>query len=167
MDKTCVAYFSKVGNTAIAAKYLAEKISADLIRLDDQTKYKGFIGFIKGGLLASTAKQAALKPEVYKKMAEYKTIILATPIWAGKTTPAINAVFENVDFKGKKVYAVTTQADPNASGAKERKQFYKAEIESKGGEFVDYFPLAGSAPGKPPRSEADLCAQVDKKVKLK
>ncbi len=50
--KTCIAYFSKTGNTKIAAEYLAEKIGAELIPLRDGTTYKGVIGFVKGGMNA-------------------------------------------------------------------------------------------------------------------
>ena len=54
---TCVAYFSKSGNTEIAAEYLAEKIGATAIALKDGTTYKGVLGFVKGGMNASLAKQ--------------------------------------------------------------------------------------------------------------
>lgn len=164
--KTCIAYFSKMGNTEIAAEYLAEKIGAKLIRLDDQTNYRGFIGFLKGGMNASKAKTAKFAPSVYEEIVQYDRIILATPVWAGKTTPAINAILENVDFTGKEVYVMTTQAMPNEKETEERKRFYRERIERKSGRFVTCFSLQGSAPNKAPRSRKELIDQVDEIVKI-
>lgn len=164
--KTCIAYYSKIGNTKIAAEYLAEKIGATTIELNDQTNYKGVIGFIKGGFKASTGKKTKLDNSVYDEISKYDRIILATPVWAGKTTPAINAVLENVDFKEKEVYVMTTQADPTFKDAARRKSFYKEMIEGKKGKFIDCYSLAGSSPGKPPKSTQDLKNQVDQTVKI-
>ena len=161
---TCIAYFSKVGNTKIAAEYLAGKMKADIINLDDKTNYKGFIGFMKGGMFASIKKKANLEKSIYEAISKYDRIVLATPVWAGKTTPAINAVLENVDFVGKEVYVMTTQADPAFSGADSRKSFYKTIIEAKHGKLMGYFSLEGSAPGKLPETKEFITNQVDKIV---
>lgn len=163
---TCVVYFSKVGNTKIVAEYLAAKIEATAIQLEDDTKYKGLIGFIKGGMGASKKATANLDQSVYDEISKFDRVILATPIWAGKTTPAINAVLENVDFTDKEVYVVTTQADPKLKGSEERKQFYKEIIENKKGKFIEYYPLAGTAPGAKVRSKEDLTGQVDASVHI-
>lgn len=164
--KTCIAYYSKTGNTAIVAEYLAEKIGAKLIRLNDKTNYKGFLGFLKGGMNASKAKRAKLDPSVYQEIDQCDRIVLATPVWAGKTTPAINSILDVVDFQGKEVVVVTTQAMPTEDDTEARKQFYQERIETKNGTFIDYFPLQGSAPGKPPRSKEELIRQVDEIVKI-
>lgn len=163
---TCVVYFSKVGNTKIVAEYLATKLDATAIQLQDDTKYKGLIGFIKGGMGASKKATANLDQSVYDEISQFDRIVLATPIWAGKTTPAINAVLEHVDFLGKEVYVVTTQADPKFKGSEERKQFYKEIIEEKKGKFIDYYPLAGTPPGAKVRSKEDLTSQVDALVHI-
>lgn len=159
--KTCIAYFSKTDNTKIAAEYLAEKIGAKIIQLQDNTNYKGFVGFLKGGMNASRAKTAALDTSVFGEISKYDRVILATPVWAGKTTPAINAVLENVDFTGKEVYVLTTQADPDAKDAQGRKAFYEAAVSAKSGKLMALFSLSGTAPNRPHKSAEDLHAQVD------
>jgi flavodoxin len=164
--KTCIVYYSKVGNTEIAAKYLAEKLGANIIKLEDKTNYKGLLGFIKGGMNASKVKMAELDHSVYDEMARYDRIVLATPVWAGKTTPAMNAILENVDFTGKEVYVMTTQAMPAAKDTEERVKFYREKVEKKKGKFVTCFSLQGSAPGKPRRSKEDLVRQVDELVNI-
>lgn len=162
--KTCIAYFSEVGNTKIAVDHLAGKLGADTVELDDKTSYKGLIGFLKGGFSASTRKKAKLDPTVYMKISGYDRIVLATPIWAGKTTPAINAVLENVDFEGKEVYVMVTQADPSFKGSEERKAFYKEMIEAKNGKLIEYFPINGSSPGKLVKDKSFITKQVDERV---
>ncbi len=164
--KTCIAYYSKTGNTKMAALYLAEKIDAKVIKLDDKTNYGGIIGFIKGGMNASKAKKAELDSSLYDEISTFDRIILATPVWAGKTTPAINSVLENVDFEGKEVYVMTTQANPSVENTEARKSFYKDIIEKKKGSFIDCFCLQGSPPSKPARSKEELSSQVDQLVKI-
>lgn len=165
--KTCIAYYSRIGNTKIAAEYLSSKIGAAIIKLDDETNYKGLAGFLKGGKNASKAVKAEMDSSIYEEISKYERIILATPVWAGKTTPAINAVLENVDFEGKEVYVMTTQAMPTSKDTKARESFYKNIIESKKGKFIDLFSLSGSVPSKAPRSEKDLKSQVDKIVNIR
>lgn len=163
---TCIAYYSKSGNTKIVAEYLSKKIGADIIKLEDKTNYKGIVGFVKGGMNASRTKKAELAVAVYNEISKYDRIVLATPVWAGKTTPAINSVLENVDFNGKEVYVVTTQADPSFKGADERKRFYKDIIEKKNGKVIEYFSLQGAIPSKSAKSIEELTSQVDEIVNI-
>ena len=163
---TCIAYYSKSGNTKIVAEYLSKKISADIIKLEDKTNYKGIVGFVKGGMNASRTKKAELDSSIYNEISKFDRIILATPVWAGKTTPAINAVLENVDFNGKEIYVVTTQADPSFKGADERKKFYKDIIEKKNGKLIECFPIQGAIPGKSAKDIEELISQVDSTVNI-
>lgn len=163
--KTCIAYFSKSGNTKNAAEHLAGKIGAEVIALDDKTNYKGVVGFLKGGMRASFRQKAALDGAVYRKISAFDRIVLATPIWAGKTTPAINAVLANVDFQGKEVYVVTTQADPACKDSQARREFYHKAVEERGGRFVKLFSLYGSPPGTAALRE-DMAARVDAAVDI-
>ena len=141
--KTCVAYFSKNGNTRIVSEYVANKAGATLIELKENKNYKGFVGFIKGGFRASTHKIAKLDSSIYDEIVKHDTIILATPVWAGQTTPAINAAIKNIDFTSKKVFVITTQADPACGGHNERFDYYKKQIEERSGTFIDCFFYCG------------------------
>ncbi len=163
--KTCVAYFSRSGNTKKAAEYLANKIGATIIALDDNTNYRGFIGFLKGGMRASFAKNAKLHSAIYREISKFDRIVLATPVWAGKTTPAINAVLSNVDLQGKAVYVLTTQADPDCKGSEERKEFYRKAIESRNGEFIQLYSLYGSSPGSTASSD-EMADRVEATVDI-
>ena len=163
--QTCIAYFSKTGNTRMAVEHLAKKISATLIELNDSTNYKGFIGFVKGGMNASIGKTAKLDHTIYDQIAKFDRIILATPVWAGKTTPAINAVLTHVDWHGKKVYVITTQADPLCKDAQKRKDFYRKAVEAKNGTFVEIYALYGASPGAL-ASREEMNQRVDTAIDL-
>ncbi len=165
MMQTCIAYFSKTGNTKMAAEHLAEKTSATLIALNDATNYSGMIGFMKGGMKASIGKSAKLDPALYDAIAKFDRIILATPVWAGKTTPAINAVLTHVDFQGKQVYVITTQADPRCENSEKREDFYRKAIEAKHGTFMKLYALYGASPGKV-ASREDMNQRVDETIDL-
>ncbi len=157
---TCVAYYSRTGNTRKAAEYLAKKIGATVIELKDKTNYQGGIGFFKGGMKATFGQKAKLNSAVYDEISAYDRIVLATPVWAGKTTPAINAVLSNVDFNGKEVYVLTTQADPACRDAEKRKAFYQKAIASRNGKFVELFSLFGSSPAAV-ASDDEMAERVD------
>ena len=165
--KTCIAYFSKEGNAKVAVEYLAEKIGADLICLRDDKGYRGFFGFMRGGFMSATGRCEKLDPDIYQKIEGYKRIILADPVWAGKTTPMINAVLKNADLSGKEVYAITVQADPAFGGSSEREAYYQKMIAERGGKYGGCFPLLGNGPGKAPKTRDEMAAQVDAKILIK
>ena len=70
----CCIFF-KIGNTEIAAEYLAGKIGAETIKLIDKTNYKGTIGFLKGGFNASTKKTAEMDSSLFNEISGYERII--------------------------------------------------------------------------------------------
>jgi hypothetical protein len=78
----------------------------------------------------------------------------------------MNAVLSNVDFQGKAVYVLTTQADPDCKGAEERKEFYRKAIESKKGEFIQLYSLYGSSPGSTASSD-EMADRVESIVDIK
>jgi len=164
--KTGIAYFSKTGNTKVVAEYLAKELDAKLIRLEENKNYQGLGGFLLGGFRASTHKAAKLAPSIFEDIAGYDTVILATPVWAGQTTPVINALLKHMDFTGKQVYVITVQADPERRGHEGRERFYREAIEQKGGKLAACFSLAGASPGKL-RPKSELVAQVEEQELVK
>ncbi len=106
-----------------------------------------------------------MNSEIFAEIAKYDRIILATPVWAGKTTPAINAVIENVDFAGKEVFVMTMQADLDCKDSDKRQSFYEQAISEKGGKFVALFSMHGNSPGKLTQREI-IIKRVDETVKI-
>ncbi|MEX1307059.1 MAG: NAD(P)H-dependent oxidoreductase [Eubacteriales bacterium] len=145
---TCIVYFTHQGNTKAAAEVLAKQTKADLIELTEKVSYKGIIGFLRGGFRAATGALAKLDESLLKKISGYDTVVAASPVWAGKTTPAFNAVIANTALKGKKVFAVTVQADPSHAGHEDRVTTIKEKLKDVGAEFGGGFSISGAGPGK-------------------
>ena len=103
--KTAIVYYSMSGNTKYVADKIAEKIDADIIRIEPVKAYpdQGAKKFIWGGKSAVMGETPALQP--YEFSAEkYERIILGTPVWASTFAPPIRTFLkENSDIHGKKI----------------------------------------------------------------
>ena len=106
--KRLVVFYSLSGNTEEAAKKIAEKLGADITRVDTvkpMPKNKVSQILVGGGQVAMN-----IVPEIKPVEADvkaYDEIILGTPIWNSKGVPAINA-FLNDSEAAKKVTSVFT-----------------------------------------------------------
>ena len=62
--KTLIVYYSMGGNTEYAAKEIADRLGADLLRIEPVKAYpdKGFKKFFWGGKASVMAEQPALQP---------------------------------------------------------------------------------------------------------
>ena len=97
--KTLVAYYSRSGNTRFVAQKIAEGLNADLCEIVDKKNRNGKWGFLTGGYSAFREKQTEI--EVKKSVDAYDLVIVGSPVWAGKITPAIRTflVRENLSDK--------------------------------------------------------------------
>ncbi|MBO4558954.1 MAG: flavodoxin [Lachnospiraceae bacterium] len=91
-----VVYYSLSGNTENAATKIAEKLGADLLRIDtEKAMPKSFAAqIIVGGGQVMMNHIPKLKP-LEKDPADYDEIILGSPIWNSKGVPAINAFLQD------------------------------------------------------------------------
>ena len=102
--KTAIVYYSMSGNTKYVADKIAERIEADIIRIDPVKAYpdKGAKKFIWGGKSAVMGEKPALHPYEFN-VEKYDRIILGTPVWASNFAPPIRTfIKENPDIHGKK-----------------------------------------------------------------
>ena len=103
-----VVYYSLSGNTEEAAKTIAEKLGADILRVDTvKAMPKNYMAqILVGGGQVAMKKIPEIKP-LEKDMSTYDEIILGTPIWNSKGVPAINAFLKDAEA-AKKVTSVFT-----------------------------------------------------------
>ena len=102
--KTAVIYYSLTGNTDSAAKIIAEKLHADLIRLLPEKTYpdSGFRKFLYGGKSAVMKEAPALENRPFV-LDNYGCVILGTPVWAGTFAPPLRTLIrQNAGQWGKK-----------------------------------------------------------------
>ena len=98
--KTLVVYFSLTGSTEFVAKIISEQLNGDLCEVVDKKHKKGKLIYLKGG--AASIREKLTKIEVTKSIEDYDLIIVGSPIWAGKITPAIRTFLSLNDFSQKK-----------------------------------------------------------------
>ncbi|MFZ5974918.1 MAG: flavodoxin family protein [Bacillota bacterium] len=104
MEKTLIIYYSLDGNTQFVANALAEKLGADLLPIKPvkDLQKKGFWKFFFGGMQVVFGKKPKLLP-MDKKPADYKSIIIGTPVWASSFAPPIKTLLESNTIAGKNV----------------------------------------------------------------
>lgn len=103
--KTAIVYYSMSGNTEYVAEKMAQKVNADLIRIEPVKAYpdKGLKKFFWGGKSAVMGEKPQLLPYEFKAE-EYDRIIIGTPVWASNFVPPIRTfINENKNIAEKKL----------------------------------------------------------------
>lgn len=112
-DKILVAYFSCTGNTKNAAMEVAELLNAETFEIVPAEPYTpADLDYNVEDCRANLEqKDSAARPAIKNKIenfAQYKTIILAFPIWWGAEPRIIDTFIESYDFAGKIIVPVCT-----------------------------------------------------------
>ena len=103
--KALLVYYSLGGNTEFTAKTIAKSLGADLIKLQLKREFKSpksFATFFFGGMTTVFNMKPRLSNTKINLQA-YDTIILGSPIWAGKLSSPINTFLKHNSLKGKTV----------------------------------------------------------------
>jgi len=103
--KTVIVYYSLEGSTDSAARLIAEKTGADLIRLIPAKELPSgnFQKYFWGGKSAVFNEKPKLKNEAID-LSQYEKIVIGTPVWAGTFAPPILTFLTDYPFKDKKVF---------------------------------------------------------------
>jgi len=108
--KILVAYYSLSGNTARVARDIAARTGADIESIHDDGHGVGIFGFLKDSLDAMRGIPAKIRPPA-KDPADYALVIVGTPVWAGKMTPAIRAYLQQTRGRSNNVAFFTTSGN--------------------------------------------------------
>ena len=116
--KTVIVYYSLEGNTDLAAKKIAEKTGADLLRLEPEKAYpdSGFRKFFWGGKSAVMAETPELRPYAFDPAA-YERIIFGFPVWAGNITPPLRTFIKENDLNAKRFAVFACESGSGAEKA--------------------------------------------------
>jgi flavodoxin len=118
--KSLVVYYTRSGNARFVAQTIAAEIGADIEEVVDLKKRSGVLGWLSGGKDARQGKETKISPTT-KLPVDYDLVIVGTPVWAGKPTPAINTYLKKNDLTAKKVAAYFTQGQKKPQGIREIK----------------------------------------------
>jgi len=138
--KTLVVFYSRTGNTELVAKTVAQVLNADLRRVEEVKERKGIFTLVAGCFKAIKNKSSDIKPVDFN-LGNYDLIFLGSPVWASKTTPAINTFISKADFKNKNVVVFFTLGGTNYKGAVKD---MTEKIEKKEGKVIGSFAIRSS-----------------------
>ena len=113
-----VAYYSMNGNTDYAARKIAERTGADMLRLEPVRAYptEGFRKFLRGGRSAVMEEKPALKPYQFEAD-NYDLVIIGFPVWAGNIAPPVRTFVSNNQLKAVRYAAFACQSGSGAERA--------------------------------------------------
>ncbi|MBO5303314.1 MAG: NAD(P)H-dependent oxidoreductase [Lachnospiraceae bacterium] len=124
--KTAIIYYSMSGNTKYTAEKIAEKLDADIIRIEPVKAYpsQGAKKFIWGGKSAVMGEKPKLQPYEFD-LEKYDRIIIGTPVWASNFAPPIRTfIHENKGISEKKIAAFMCFSGGGADKAMEKMKKY-------------------------------------------
>jgi flavodoxin len=133
---TCIIYHSYSGNTRTVAEYIGSACGGNLIEVVSKEYSSRLTAYTIGCYRAMKGMCDPIEPSVIDVSA-CDLIVIGTPVWAGRSTPAINAAVAALHgCEGKNAIIFAT------CGGKERDTlpFLKKALEARGvtvaGEFV-------------------------------
>jgi len=118
--KSLVVFYSRTGNARFVAQTVAAEVGADIEEVIDLKKRSGIIGYLGGGSDARRGKETLLGP-TQKSPADYDLVIVGTPIWGGRPTPAITTWLKKNNLSGKKVAVFFVQGGKRPQGIEQTK----------------------------------------------
>ncbi|MFT3850409.1 MAG: hypothetical protein QM739_17550 [Propionivibrio sp.] len=138
-SRTAVVYFSRSGNTALAARHVAMRLDAQLFALEAPAYQLG-----PGGLTHALMDANALKekpealPEITPRSIDltlFDTVWLGSPVWLYSPAPPIWAFVEHNRFDGKHVVLFNTF---NSHFGDELIARLKARVMARGARFFEH-----------------------------
>jgi flavodoxin len=114
--KSLVVYYSRSGNSKFLAQKIAEKLGADTEEVIDKKNRRGWIGFLTAGRDATRGKETQIEETKFLPN-NYDLIVVGTPIWTGRPTPAIRTYLSKNDISKKKVALFCTLNGSNEDKA--------------------------------------------------
>jgi flavodoxin len=137
LEKTLIVYYSRTGNTKAVCEALGQELSADIVEVKDLTDRTTKLGIIGGMLKTFLGMRTKIFPEKFD-MTDYSSVILSSPIWAAKVTPAMRTAIYMNGFKDKKVVMLVTCDSFYAE--KYQKKTSKL-VEASGGEVSAFYQI--------------------------
>ena len=102
--KTLIVYFSWGGNTRTVANHIHDLIGGDIVEVETVVPYPDTYEEVTQ--IAPGELESDYRPELKTKvenMDEYDTLIVGTPIWGGRLTPAMKSFLAGYDLSGKSI----------------------------------------------------------------
>ncbi len=135
--KVLISYYSRTGNTEEACRVLQKELGADVVEIKDMNNRDSVFGMIGGMLKTLLGLNTRIEPEQVS-LDNYDLIVLGSPVWASKLTPAISTFIKKNNFEGKKVVIFIT-SDSFIEEKYQEKQ--KSAVEKQGCDVAGHFQV--------------------------
>ncbi|MCP4714233.1 MAG: hypothetical protein GY868_03875 [Deltaproteobacteria bacterium] len=162
-SKILIAYYSRTGNTKAVCKSLAAALEVDTIEIKDLKNRTSKLGVAGGMFRTLFGMRTKIEPKT-TDLTSYEIVILASPIWAAKITPALRTFIKSNTISGKKVILLTTS---DTLLEEKYQQKNRTIISKAGGSVIGFFQIrAADTEGnvKIPRAQADIITDGVKHV---
>lgn len=137
--KPLILCYSFTGKTKKICGNLAKTLGADFVELKEITKRNKFSAFTSGTIKALQRKTSDIRP-VHCDIERYECLVVATPVWAGNVTPAMNDFLREYEITGKKVYGLLVYS----SNPKDAAKMLQEEIEKQGATCPNVLSIQGN-----------------------
>jgi flavodoxin len=127
--KILVAYYSRSGNTRKAATALAGRLGAEITEI----KPEGRVNLAFGAMKAFLNMTAPIQPD-RTDLANIDTLVIATPVWAGKIPPYVTMYLSHVTGGERKPFYVLVER--GGPGSDRPVQIVRELLQKKGMHFV-------------------------------
>lgn len=132
---TLIVYYSRTGNTRAISESIKDTLGCDIQEINDLKDRSGVSGFIGGMIDVRKNPTTDISPKEVR-LENYNLLIIGSPGWGGKITPAINTFINMTDFTGKKVVLFSVVAGQMPQKTLDE---YSELIGSRGGQAMDTF----------------------------
>ena len=136
-SKPLIIYYSKTGTTAKIAETVLPTIKGETRKLEEPRNWTEKLMH-----RLNTRKEGNLN---HHNIDDFDPIILLTPIWGGKPTPAMMGFLNKIDLHGKRV--VIGLVGANATNPNALQKLHRKAIE-RGCIFIETIYLKGAPPGR-------------------
>ena len=133
--KTIIIYYSRTQKTAAAAKTLAIELDGNMVEIKDLKARSNALNYINASLDAFRGNKTRISPSSID-LSPYGLVYIGTPVWAGKTPPAMLTFIDTCNFHGKDVVLFATMG---RSGGEKVIERMKEKIELRGGRMIASF----------------------------
>jgi flavodoxin len=137
IERRLIVYYSWIGSTKVVCEYVANQTGIPILRIEEANPRP--LGKIMGAAMGSFfGVSSKLKP-MDVDMSDVKTLILGSPVWAGKTPPAINAFLKKASLSKKDVWILMTMGEDKPP--LEMITALASRIEKRGGTLKGLIPF--------------------------
>ncbi|MCQ1538335.1 ArsR family transcriptional regulator [Methanocalculus taiwanensis] len=159
MKILCI-YHSETGNTHSVMEEISRATGAEMLRVRDRAGYGKVTMYIRGIPRALRGTHAAIEPDAID-LSGYDLVILGSPVWASRPTPAANAMIQALkNCLGKKALLVCT----SGGGPGETLTLMENHAKERGMEVAGSFHVRFSMRGD--RNQEEMAALIQAVTKL-